>query len=81
VQPRHQAGDDDRHDSGAPSVNGITAQPNDDGSFTVTFGGRPDDPNNLSIMEGWNYIVRLYRPRLEALDGTWTFPSATKTAR
>jgi hypothetical protein len=68
-------------DSGAPSVNGITAQPNDDGSITVTFGGGPDDPNNLYIMEGWNYIVRLYRPRPEALDGTWTFPSATKTAR
>jgi hypothetical protein len=26
-------------------------------------------------MDGWNYIVRLYRPRPEILDGTWTFPS------
>jgi hypothetical protein len=23
---------------------------------------------------GWNYIVRLYRPRKDILDGTWTFP-------
>jgi hypothetical protein len=25
---------------------------------------------------GWNYTVRLYRPRAEILDGTWTFPQA-----
>jgi hypothetical protein len=25
-------------------------------------------------MEGWNYLVRLYRPRPEVLDGSWTFP-------
>jgi hypothetical protein len=27
-------------------------------------------------MKGWNYIVRLYRPRAELLNGTWTFPEA-----
>jgi len=42
----------------------------------VHFGG-PDDgrPNRIPIVEGWNYTVRLYRPRAEILDGTWTFPS------
>jgi hypothetical protein len=25
-------------------------------------------------MKGWNYAVRLYRPREEILNGTWTFP-------
>jgi hypothetical protein len=25
-------------------------------------------------MDGWNYAVRLYRPRAEILDGSWTFP-------
>ena len=29
----------------------------------------------LSIMDGWNYLVRLYRPRPEILTGTWTFPT------
>ena len=24
-------------------------------------------------MPGWNYMVRLYRPRKEILDGTWKF--------
>jgi hypothetical protein len=27
-------------------------------------------------MPGWNYIVRLYRPRAQILDGTWKFPEA-----
>jgi len=27
-------------------------------------------------MPGWNYTVRLYRPRKEILDGTWRFPEA-----
>jgi hypothetical protein len=26
-------------------------------------------------MDGWNYIVRLYRPRKEILDGEWKFPT------
>jgi hypothetical protein len=25
-------------------------------------------------MEGWNYTVRLYRPREEILSGRWKFP-------
>jgi hypothetical protein len=27
-------------------------------------------------MNGWNYMVRLYRPRAEILNGTWRFPEA-----
>ena len=27
-----------------------------------------------SYAEGWNYLVRLYRPRREVLDGSWAFP-------
>ena len=65
----------------AYSVNSITAVPNDDGSVTVHFGGCADDRTNcLPIMEGWNYTVRLYRPRPEILDGSWTFPSIEQPA-
>jgi len=65
------------NDRDAYSVNNITATPNDDGSVTVHLGGCGDDrPNCLPIMDGWNYAVRLYRPRPEILDGTWTFPAA-----
>jgi hypothetical protein len=28
------------------------------------------------MVAGWNYMVRLYRPRAEVLDGTWKFPEA-----
>ncbi len=64
------------NDRDAYSVNNITASPNADGSVTVHFGGCDDDrPNCLPIMEGWNYTVRLYRPREEILSGAWTFPA------
>ena len=64
------------NDRGAYSVNSITATPNADGSVTVRFGGSGDSrPNCLPIMDGWNYTVRLYRPRAEVLDGSWTFPA------
>ena len=33
-------------------------------------------PNCLPVVAGWNYLVRLYRPRSEILDGSWTFPVA-----
>ena len=59
------------------SVNSVTAKKNPDGSVTVHFGGDTSQPNYLRIMPGWNYTVRLYRPRAEVLDGKWTFPQAT----
>ena len=31
-------------------------------------------PNCVPILKGWNYMVRLYRPRAEVLDGRWKFP-------
>jgi hypothetical protein len=68
------------NDRNANSVNSITASPNDDGSITVSFGGCGGDrPNCLPIMEGWNYIVRLYQPHAEILDGSWKFPSVEAT--
>lgn len=59
----------------AYSINSITGKKNADGSVTVQFGGCDGKvPNCLPIMNGWNYTVRLYRPRAEILDGTWKFP-------
>ena len=55
----------------ANSVNNITAKKNPDGSVTVHFGGDPKQPNYLAIMPGWNYMVRLYQPRKEILDGKY----------
>ena len=64
-----------KNEYGAYSVNNISGTPNPDGAFTVHFGGDPKSANFLPIMDGWNYVVRLYRPRKELLDGRWTFAS------
>lgn len=64
------------NERGSYSVNNITAARNDDGSVTVRFGGDGDPArNSLPITEGWNYLVRLYRPRPEVLSGEWVFPT------
>jgi len=61
----------------AYSINNITAKKSEDGSITVQFGCCDGTiPNCLPILKGWNYMVRLYRPRAEILNGTWTFPEA-----
>ena len=59
----------------AYSVNNITAKRSEDGSIAIQFGGCDGKiANCLPIMKGWNYTVRLYRPRAEILDGSWKFP-------
>jgi hypothetical protein len=58
------------------SVNNISGTPNKDRSFTVNFGGCEDKRVNcIPLTEGWNYAVRLYRPRPKILNGRWKFPS------
>ena len=51
-----------------------TATKNADDSITFHFGGNPESVNYIPLSEGWNYVVRLYRPRAELLNGTWKFP-------
>jgi hypothetical protein len=61
----------------AYSLNNITAKPGEDGSYAIQFGGCDGKiPNCLPTPPGWNYLVRLYRPKLEILNGAWTFPAA-----
>jgi hypothetical protein len=67
----------EKNDLDAYSINSLTAKPNQDGSFTIQFGGCGNNAVNcLPIMPGWNYTVRLYRPRAEVLAGKWKFPEA-----
>jgi hypothetical protein len=64
-----------KNSANAYTVNSIVGKKNADGSFTINFGGCEDNRVNcLPIMEGWNYTVRLYRPKKEILEGEWTFP-------
>lgn len=65
------------NDLNAYSINSITGKKGADGSITIQFGDcTKETPNCLPVTEGWNYMVRLYRPRPEILDGTWSFPVA-----
>ena len=57
------------------SANSVTAEPGPDGSVVLRLspeGG--DSPNDLYVMDGWNYVVRLYRPHQVVLDKQWSPP-------
>src|SRR5271170_2920390 len=59
----------------AYTLNDITAKKSSDGSIAIQFGGCDGKiANCLPTMPGWNYTVRLYRPRAQILDGARTFP-------
>ena len=59
------------------TINSVTGKKGADGSTTVQFSGCDGKiPNCIPIVEGWNYTVRLYRPRPEILSGKWKFPEA-----
>lgn len=66
----------EKNDHDAYSFNNVTAEKNADGGITIHFGGDPASPNYLPITPGWNYIVRMYQPRNEVLNGAWKFPEA-----
>jgi hypothetical protein len=66
---------------GTYSLNSVTATPEADGSVVVSFA--PDGAglaNHLYVMDGWNYALRLYRPRPEVVGGTWSPPKAQPIA-
>ncbi|WP_235083169.1 DUF1254 domain-containing protein [Chlorogloeopsis fritschii PCC 9212] len=52
---------------------------NDDGTFTVCFGSQEvcgDVPNRLDVTEGWNFLMRVYRPGESVLNGSYKLPDA-----
>ncbi|MGN7781774.1 DUF1214 domain-containing protein [Mycolicibacterium sp. 22603] len=66
--------------AGLYSVNSVTGVRDADGSVTVRFvpsahGDLP--PNAIIVPDGWNYLIRLYRPRPQVLDGSWAAPELT----
>jgi hypothetical protein len=71
----------EKNDRDVYSVNNLSAVKDPDGSITIQFGGCDAGSatlNCIPVMPGWNYIVRLYRPRAEILNGSWKFPDAVK---
>jgi hypothetical protein len=75
VSVYNAAGYFEKNQYGAYTLNNITAKRDPDGAVTIQFGGCDGKiPNCLPTMPGWNYTVRLYRPRAEILNGKWKFP-------
>lgn len=66
----------EKNSQGVYSLNNVSAKPNIDGSVTIQFGGDEKSVNRIPITPGWSYVVRMYRPRKEILDGSWKFPEA-----
>jgi len=58
-------------------VNSSNVKLNADGTFTVYFGSKEacgDVPNRLDVTEGWNFLMRVYRPGASVLDETYEMP-------
>ena len=67
----------EKNPDNAYTLNNITGKKNPDGSIAIQFGGCDGKITNcLPVVNGWNYTVRLYRPRPEILNGKWKFPEA-----
>ena len=47
--------------------------------YRFSLAAAAEKSNCLPTMPGWNYTVRLYRPRKEILNGTWKFPERSRT--
>jgi len=56
------------------NINSAFAVPNEDGSYTIHFGGDKDAVNYMDIYEGWNIALRIYEPTDAYFNGEWTMP-------
>jgi hypothetical protein len=65
-------------------VNDRNVTLNEDGTFTVHYGSEAlcgDQANRVDITEGWNFLMRIYRPGAAVLDRTYTLPEVTEASR
>jgi hypothetical protein len=65
-------------------LNAANATMNADGTFTVRFGSEQacgDAPNRLDAPDGWNFLMRVYRPGRTVLEGRYTLPDPVRCGR
>ena len=59
-------------------VNSSNVKLNKDGTFTVHYGSAEACGdgvlNRLDVSEGWNFLMRVYRPGPSVLNGTYKLP-------
>lgn len=61
-------------------LNRLNAKVDPDGSFKAYFGSKEacgDVPNRLDITDGWNFLMRVYRPGQSVLNGSYKLPPLT----
>ncbi|MBY5322733.1 DUF1254 domain-containing protein [Rhizobium leguminosarum] len=79
VSVYNKAGFYEKNEFDAYTLNNVTAKQDPSGGYRIQFGGCDGKiANCLPTAEGWNYMVRLYRPREEILNGSWRFPEAER---
>jgi len=72
-------GDDGYMKSDNNVVNSSNVKLNADGTFTVYYGSREvcsDMPNRVDVTEGWNFLMRIYRPGPSVIDGSYKMVNA-----
>lgn len=58
-------------------VNSSNVKLDRDGKFTVYFGSEAQcgsRPNRVDVTDGWNFLMRIYRPGASVLNGTYRLP-------
>jgi hypothetical protein len=61
-------------------INDRNVTPNGDGTFTAFFGSEAAcgaKPNRVDITEGWNFLMRIYRPGPGVLSREYTLPDVS----
>ena len=56
------------------NINSAFAVANEDGSYTIRFGGDKNAVNYLDVFEGWNITLRIYEPTEAYFNGEWVMP-------
>lgn len=61
-------------------LNALNGKVNADGGLTAYFGSAAacgKVANRLDIIDGWNFLMRIYRPGQSVIDGRYTLPAVT----
>ncbi len=72
-------GDDGYMKSDNNVVNSSNVTLNSDGTFTVYYGSKDicgDMPNRVDVTDGWNFLMRIYRPGPSVIDGSYKMANA-----
>ena len=56
------------------NINSAFAVADEDGSYTIHFGGDKNAKNYMETFDGWNFTLRMYQPTEDYFNGQWVKP-------